>query len=147
MAEPVAAAQWLLSPHPAADRRTLRRGRPILPLLLDEPWVDIAHRLKIKIFASIRDAGTAVLLVEQDARSTLAIADRIDVLAHGRPAHQGAPKDLAADEKIWRVYLGVGTNRVAAQASGGFLPLTQRPGDGFSSQASRRGRPVQPRKR
>lgn len=84
-------------------------GRPLL-LLLDEPSVGIAHRLKMEIFEAIRtirDAGTAVLLVEQDARSTLAIADRIYVLEHGRFAHEGRPKDLAADEEIRRVYLGV----------------------------------------
>jgi branched-chain amino acid transport system ATP-binding protein len=84
-------------------------GRPIL-LLLDEPSVGIAHRLKMEIFESIRtirDAGTAVLLVEQDARSTLTIADRIYVLEHGRFARQGTPKDLAADEEIRRAYLGI----------------------------------------
>ena len=51
-------------------------GDPML-LLLDEPSVGIAHRLKIEIFQSIRaiqQSGTAVLLVEQDARSALAIA-------------------------------------------------------------------------
>jgi branched-chain amino acid transport system ATP-binding protein len=51
-------------------------GAPKL-LLLDEPSVGIAQRLKVEIFQSIRaiqQAGTAVLLVEQDARSTLAIA-------------------------------------------------------------------------
>jgi branched-chain amino acid transport system ATP-binding protein len=84
-------------------------GRPIL-LLLDEPSVGLAHRLKVEIFESIRtirDNATAVLLVEQDARSTLAIADRIYVLQHGRLARVGTPKDLAADEEIRRVYLGV----------------------------------------
>jgi branched-chain amino acid transport system ATP-binding protein len=84
-------------------------GRPIL-LLLDEPSVGIAHRLKLEIFESIRtirDAGTAVLLVEQDARSTLTIADRIYVLEHGRFTRQGTPKNLAADEEIRRVYLGI----------------------------------------
>jgi branched-chain amino acid transport system ATP-binding protein len=84
-------------------------GSPTL-LLLDEPSVGIAHRLKVEIFESIRtirDAGTAVLLVEQDARSTLAIADRIYVLEHGRFAREGTPKDLAADDEIRRVYLGV----------------------------------------
>ena len=84
-------------------------GRPLL-LLLDEPSVGIAHRLKMEIFESIRtirDAGTAVLLVEQDARSTLTIADRIYVLEHGRFTHQGTPKNLAADEEIRRVYLGI----------------------------------------
>jgi branched-chain amino acid transport system ATP-binding protein len=64
----------------------------------------------MEIFESIRtirNNGTAVLLVKQDARSTLAIADRIYVLEHGRFARVGTPKDLAADEEIRQVYLGV----------------------------------------
>lgn len=84
-------------------------GRPIL-LLLDEPSVGIAHRLKMEIFQSIRairDAGTAVLLVEQDAGATLAIADRVYVMEHGRFARAGTPKELAADDEIRKVYLGV----------------------------------------
>ena len=84
-------------------------GRPTL-LLLDEPSVGIAHRLKMEIFASIRSirqAGTAVLLVEQDAGATLAVADRVYVMEHGRLAREGTPKELAADDEIRRMYLGV----------------------------------------
>jgi branched-chain amino acid transport system ATP-binding protein len=84
-------------------------GRPTL-LLLDEPSVGIAHRLKMEIFQSIRSirvAGTAVLLVEQDASATLAIADRVYVLEHGRFAREGTAQALAADDQIRRVYLGV----------------------------------------
>ncbi len=84
-------------------------GRPSL-LLLDEPSVGIAHRLKIQIFEAIReirDGGTAVLLVEQDARSTLRIADRIYVMEHGHIAREGASSDLAGDDYIRQAYLGV----------------------------------------
>ena len=84
-------------------------GRPAL-LLLDEPSIGIAHRLKNEIFRAIRvirDGGTAILLVEQDARSTLAIADRVYVLENGRISRQGRPSDLASDEEIRQAYLGV----------------------------------------
>ena len=84
-------------------------GRPVL-LLLDEPSVGIAHRLKIEIFQTIRtiqQAGTAVLLVEQDARSTMAIAERIYVLEHGRIVREGETRELACDDDIRKVYLGV----------------------------------------
>ena len=54
-----------------------------------------------------RHAGTAVLLVEQDAGATLAIADRVYVMEHGKFARAGTPKELAADDEIRKVYLGV----------------------------------------
>jgi branched-chain amino acid transport system ATP-binding protein len=84
-------------------------GKPRL-LLLDEPSVGIAHRLKIEIFRAVRaiqQAGTAVLLVEQDARSALSIADRAYVLEHGCIVREGAARELANDEDIRRVYLGM----------------------------------------
>jgi branched-chain amino acid transport system ATP-binding protein len=84
-------------------------GAPKL-LLLDEPSVGIAQRLKVQIFQSIRAiqrAGTAVLLVEQDARSTLAVAERIYVLEHGRVVRCGDASALASDDDIRRIYLGV----------------------------------------
>jgi branched-chain amino acid transport system ATP-binding protein len=84
-------------------------GAPKL-LLLDEPSVGIAQRLKVQIFQSIRaiqQAGTAVLLVEQDARSTLAIAERVYVLEHGRVVRRGDASVLAGDDDIRRIYLGV----------------------------------------
>ena len=84
-------------------------GKPSL-LLLDEPSVGIAHRLKLQIFESIREiqrAGTAVLLVEQDAGSTVAIAGRLYVLEHGRIVREGTAKGLADDDHIRQVYLGM----------------------------------------
>jgi branched-chain amino acid transport system ATP-binding protein len=59
----------------------------IEPVPLDEPSVGIAPRLKGLIFDAIeqiRKDGTAILIVKQDANSTLRIADRVDVLEHGR---------------------------------------------------------------
>jgi branched-chain amino acid transport system ATP-binding protein len=84
-------------------------GKPML-LLLDEPSVGIAHRLKIEIFQAIRtiqQAGTAVLLVEQDARSALSIAERAYVLEHGCIVREGRAHELTNDDDIRRVYLGV----------------------------------------
>jgi branched-chain amino acid transport system ATP-binding protein len=84
-------------------------GGPTL-LLLDEPSVGIAHRLKTEIFEAIRGIrrkGMAILLVEQDARSALEVADRVYVLEHGRVVHQGGAQALAGDDYIRRVYLGV----------------------------------------
>jgi branched-chain amino acid transport system ATP-binding protein len=84
-------------------------GDPML-LLLDEPSVGIAHRLKIEIFQSIQaiqQGGTAVLLVEQDARSALSIAERAYVLEHGCIVREGTARELTNDDDIRRVYLGL----------------------------------------
>ncbi|MEI6717507.1 MAG: ABC transporter ATP-binding protein [Betaproteobacteria bacterium] len=84
-------------------------GAPKL-LLLDEPSVGIAHRLKMEIFAAIqqiRSRGVAILMAEQDAQSALQIADRVYVLEHGLVAQTGFAKDLAKDDRIRRIYLGL----------------------------------------
>jgi branched-chain amino acid transport system ATP-binding protein len=84
-------------------------GRPEL-LLLDEPSVGIAPRLKGLIFdsiAQIRRDGTAILIVEQDASSTLRIADRVYVLEHGRTVREGTAQEIASDKYIQQIYLGV----------------------------------------
>ena len=96
------------------EQQTLALGRALMGkptlLLLDEPSIGIAHRLKPEIFQAIRviqQAGTAVLLVEQDAHSALAIAERAYVLEHGRIVRHGAAGELARDDDIRRVYLGL----------------------------------------
>jgi branched-chain amino acid transport system ATP-binding protein len=84
-------------------------GKPAL-LLLDEPSVGIAHRLKMEIFGAIKRIqlnGTAILMAEQDAQSALRIADRVYVLEHGRVGREGASAELAADDYIRQAYLGV----------------------------------------
>jgi len=83
-------------------------GRPEL-LLLDEPSVGIAPRLKGLIFDAIekiRKNGTAILIVEQDATSTLRIADRVYVREHGRTMRDGSVRRSRQRQYIQRVYLG-----------------------------------------
>jgi branched-chain amino acid transport system ATP-binding protein len=84
-------------------------GKPAL-LLLDEPSVGIAHRLKMEIFGAIKriqKSGTAILMAEQDAQSALRIADRVYVLEHGRVGREGTSAELAVDDYIRQAYLGV----------------------------------------
>jgi branched-chain amino acid transport system ATP-binding protein len=84
-------------------------GAPKL-LLLDEPSVGIAHRLKMEIFdaiRAIRESGVAILMAEQDAQSALRIADRVYVLEHGRVAQSGTAGEMASDDRIRQIYLGV----------------------------------------
>ena len=85
-------------------------GKPSL-LLLDEPSVGIAHRLKMEIFDAIKriqKGGTAILMAEQDAQSALRIADRVYVLEHGHIGREGSSAELSSDDYIRQAYLGVG---------------------------------------
>lgn len=85
-------------------------GHPAL-LLLDEPSVGIAHRLKMEIFeaiSKIRDTGTAIMMAEQDAQSAMRIADRVYVLEHGRIGREGTSAEMSKDDYIRKAYLGVG---------------------------------------
>jgi branched-chain amino acid transport system ATP-binding protein len=78
-------------------------------LLLDEPSMGLAPVLVDLIFdtiAQIREQGTTVLLVEQNARAALAVADRAYVLESGSLKLEGPAKVLAADQSIIEAYLG-----------------------------------------
>ena len=79
-------------------------------LMLDEPTLGIAPVLVQKIFetvAAINRAGVTVLLVEQNVRRALALAHRACVLENGRLVLAGAARDLAADDRLKKAYLGL----------------------------------------
>jgi branched-chain amino acid transport system ATP-binding protein len=84
-------------------------GRPSV-LLLDEPSLGLAPLVASRLMALVRDlaatTGLAVLLVEQNARSALAIADFGVVLSLGRTVASGDPARLAADDSLRHAYLG-----------------------------------------
>ena len=83
-------------------------GRPRL-LLLDEPSLGLAPRLVADVFRIIRDipsTGTAILLVEQNARQALAAADYGYVLESGRIVLEGTSARLQADPNVQELYLG-----------------------------------------
>ncbi len=83
-------------------------GRPDL-LMLDEPSLGLAPLIVRDIFSIIsglRDRGCAVLLVEQNARAALRVADRGYVLETGRITLEGAAADLASDPRVVQTYLG-----------------------------------------
>ena len=83
-------------------------GKPRL-LMLDEPSMGLAPILVQEIFNIIKalhDAGTTVLLVEQNARMALSIADRAYVLETGKVSMSGNAADLANDERVKQAYLG-----------------------------------------
>ena len=79
-------------------------------LMLDEPTLGIAPVLVQKIFetvAAINRAGVTILLVEQNVRRALALAHRACVLENGRLVLAGAARDLAADDRLKKAYLGL----------------------------------------
>jgi branched-chain amino acid transport system ATP-binding protein len=84
-------------------------GRPKL-LLLDEPSLGLAPLVAKSIFEIIgiinREAGAAVLLVEQNAVAALDISSRAYVLEVGRVALQGSSEKLRQDDSVRRSYLG-----------------------------------------
>jgi branched-chain amino acid transport system ATP-binding protein len=88
------------------------RGLMSLPKLMmfDEPSLGLAPILVREIFEvirKIRQEGTTVLIVEQNVKQTLAVADRAFVLEHGKVAMQGAGKDLLNDPHVKAAYLGL----------------------------------------
>jgi branched-chain amino acid transport system ATP-binding protein len=86
-------------------------------LLLDEPSLGLAPVIVQKVFAiigEIRRRGTTVLLVEQNARMALSVADRGYVLETGRLAVQGKPGELWSNDEVRAAYLG---GRIAKAAA------------------------------
>jgi branched-chain amino acid transport system ATP-binding protein len=78
-------------------------------LLLDEPSLGLAPVIVQKVFAiigEIRKRGTTVLLVEQNARMALSVADRGYVLETGRLAVSGSPAELWSNDEVRAAYLG-----------------------------------------
>jgi branched-chain amino acid transport system ATP-binding protein len=95
------------------EQQQLAIGRALIAeprlLLLDEPSLGLAPKLVDEVFAAlaeIREAGATVLLVEQNVRRTVALADRTYVLRTGRIALSGRRDELAAMSGIDAAYLG-----------------------------------------
>ncbi len=83
-------------------------GKPSL-IMMDEPSTGLAPLIVKEIFQTIeqlRDQGNTVLLVEQNARAALNIADRGYVLETGKVIVQGPAADLLANKAVQRAYLG-----------------------------------------
>ena len=78
-------------------------------LMLDEASAGLSPKLAGQVFAKlaeIRTKGITILLVEQNARAALALADRAIILVEGKIAHEGPAQEIARDPSIGRLYLG-----------------------------------------
>jgi branched-chain amino acid transport system ATP-binding protein len=89
-------------------------ARPRL-LMLDEPSMGLAPRMVAQVYdilAKLKGGGTTILLVEQNARAALKVADRGYVLETGRIILDGSAADLRDDPEVQRAYLGKGYREV-----------------------------------
>ena len=89
-------------------------------LALDEPSLGLSPLLCKELFhslAAVRDAGLGILLVEQNARQSLAIADRGYLLENGAIVHEDTGERLASDPAVQKAYLGGGGGGRTAPAS------------------------------
>ena len=100
-------------------------------LLLDEPSLGLAPALVREIFAALvrlREGGLSILLVEQNARGSLGIADRAYVLETGQVALEGSGQELLRSPEVVRRYLGVGAADPGNVADRPASPLAERLG-------------------
>lgn len=95
------------------ERQMVAMGRALMLdpklLLLDEPSAGLAPMMVDSIFETVRtinDAGVAILMVEQNARKSLELADRGYVLATGTNQVEGSGEELLANPDVARLYLG-----------------------------------------
>ena len=95
------------------EQQMLAIGRALMArprlLLLDEPSLGLAPMLVNRIFAVIsrlKETGVTILLVEQNARKALEIADRAYVMETGRITLEGTARELTANPEIEKAYLG-----------------------------------------
>ncbi len=78
-------------------------------LMLDEASAGLSPKLVGQVFAKlaeIRSKGITILMVEQNAKAALALADRALVLVEGKTAHEGSAAEISHDPSIGRLYLG-----------------------------------------
>ena len=95
------------------EEQMLAMGRALMSkpkiILMDEPSMGLSPIMVNEIFDIIRsvsESGTTVLLVEQNAKKALSIADRAYVLETGKIVLEGKAKDLLEDDSIKKAYLG-----------------------------------------
>jgi ABC-type branched-subunit amino acid transport system ATPase component len=110
------------------ERQMLAMARALMPeptvLLLDEPSAGLAPLAVAEVFTTvedINDSGVTIVMIEQNARRALSLADRGYVLENGQNRFEGAGDALLADPQVAELYLGgkeTGERRAPAPADG-----------------------------
>jgi len=97
------------------ERQMLAMGRALMAnprlLMLDEPSLGLAPLIVREIFqtlTALRETGVTILLVEQNARAALQVADYAYVMELGAITAQGAPSDIEKNSRLIESYLGLG---------------------------------------
>ncbi len=103
------------------EQKMLEVGRVLLLepklILIDEPSIGLGPKLVRQIFRTLtglKEAGVTILMVEQNARSALAMSDDALVLEQGRLALAGAAAEILADPRVGTLFLGGGLKEVPA---------------------------------
>jgi len=99
------------------ERQMLAVGRALMAkpklLMLDEPSLGLAPRIVREVFrivAELRRRGVSILLIEQNARAALHVADYAYVLENGAITLEGPAQDIAKDDRVIAAYLGLGSH-------------------------------------
>ncbi len=101
------------------EQQMLAIGRALMAkpklLLMDEPSTGLAPVVGREVFhiiSELRERGTTIFLVEQNARAALKVADRAYVMETGRVVAQGNPDELLSNQEVKRAYLGKGYKKI-----------------------------------
>jgi branched-chain amino acid transport system ATP-binding protein len=107
------------------ERQMLAIGRALMArptlLMLDEPSLGLAPRIVreiLRVVLSLRERGVALLVVEQNARAALQIADYGYVVEGGRVVMEGAAAELQGNARVVATYLGAAGGKPASAAEG-----------------------------
>jgi len=106
------------------EQQMLALGRALMAsprlLMLDEPSVGLAPKIMreiLEVISRLRNEGMTILLVEQNARLALSLADRGYVMEIGRLVLEGPSSSLIDDPRLSQAYLGGATDYAAAKAA------------------------------
>jgi branched-chain amino acid transport system ATP-binding protein len=109
--------QQLAGTLSGGERQMLAMGRALMArptlLMLDEPSLGLAPKVVRDVFhilTDLRTTGVSILLVEQNARAALEVADYAYVMELGVITTQGSPDEIAQDPRLVESYLGLGGN-------------------------------------